>query len=476
MKSTLEREVKLQAGPRFEGVSLPGEAITERTLVSAYYDTDDLRLANAGITLRRRIDAEGASWQLKLPRSGARLELEWDAPDERIPDEIARLLIGLTRRRTLSRVAVLRTRREGVLVKDEGAGVAEVVEDRVDVLDDDDTVVRTFDELEVELVEGKPKTLRRLEKKLRKAGATDPDGRPKLLQAVGFSRPSSAHAVNGRAQARVASMLQAQYHRLLLHDPGTRLGTDPEDVHQQRVATRELRAILRAARPMLDRTWADSLRGPLKLAGAALGEVRDLDVMLADLRIEASRLDEPERAGAHRLLSRLQTRRDEQQVRLRSELEQAWYVSLLNRLDVAVTAPAFVSSRMSFADAARREHRRARRLVHGLNADPADRDLHEVRKAVKRARYASELAAATGVHGAAGYVKRAKRVQDVLGEHQDAVVAQALLRSLAATAPTGGEKIAATTLVDVQNDRKAAARATFPELWRDLDKRARALR
>ena len=45
MKSTLEREVKLQAGPRFEGVSLPGEAITERTLVSAYYDTDDLRLA-----------------------------------------------------------------------------------------------------------------------------------------------------------------------------------------------------------------------------------------------------------------------------------------------------------------------------------------------------------------------------------------------------------------------------------------------
>ena len=150
-------------------------------------------------------------------------------------------------------------------------------------------------------------------------------------------------------------------------------------------------------------------------------------------------------------------------------------LSLLNRLDVAVTAPAFVSSKMSFADAARREHRRARRLVHRLTDDPADRDLHEVRKAVKRARYASELAAATGVHGAAGYVKRAKRVQDVLGEHQDAVVAQALLRELAETAPTGGEKIAASVLADAQRDRKATARTTFPELWHDLDKRARAL-
>jgi hypothetical protein len=42
MKSTLEREVTLRGGSRFEGVSLPGEPIPERTLVSAYHDADDL--------------------------------------------------------------------------------------------------------------------------------------------------------------------------------------------------------------------------------------------------------------------------------------------------------------------------------------------------------------------------------------------------------------------------------------------------
>src|SRR4051812_41193022 len=51
------------------------------------------------------------------------------------------------------------------------------------------------------------------------------------------------------------------------------------------------------------------------------------------------------------------------------------------------------------------------------------RPVHELRKAAKHARYAGELATATGLKGASGYVKRAKKVQDILGEHQDAVVA-----------------------------------------------------
>jgi CHAD domain-containing protein len=61
--------------------------------------------------------------------------------------------------------------------------------------------------------------------------------------------------------------------------------------------------------------------------------------------------------------------------------------------------------------------------------------LHSVRKVVKRARYAAELADAAGVSGMRGYVKRAKTVQAVLGERQDAVVAAEVLRSSTASSP-----------------------------------------
>jgi hypothetical protein len=87
----LERELKLQPGPEFRLVELPGRPLDERTLTSTYHDTDDLRLAQGAVTLRRREeDGEAPAWQLKLPHGEDRLELEWQAPDERLPDEIAR--------------------------------------------------------------------------------------------------------------------------------------------------------------------------------------------------------------------------------------------------------------------------------------------------------------------------------------------------------------------------------------------------
>ena len=71
------------------------------------------------------------------------------------------------------------------------------------------------------------------------------------------------------------------------------------------------------------------------------------------------------------------------------------------------------------------EHKRLRKAVKTLDDASADEELHAVRIHVKRARYAAELA------GAGAYVTAAKALQDVLGEHQDAVVAAERLRDLA---------------------------------------------
>src|SRR4051794_1257734 len=100
MRSTVEREVKLRAGPEFEGIPFVGRDLAEEVLMSTYYDTDDLRLADGRITLRRRTaDARDPAWQLKLPGDGDRLELEWPAATEAVPGEIRELVMAHTRGR-----------------------------------------------------------------------------------------------------------------------------------------------------------------------------------------------------------------------------------------------------------------------------------------------------------------------------------------------------------------------------------------
>jgi CHAD domain-containing protein len=122
------------------------------------------------------------------------------------------------------------------------------------------------------------------------------------------------------------------------------------------------------------------------------------------------------------------------------------------------------------------EDRRARRKAGRLPKRPADSELHEVRKAVKRARYAAELAAALGLTGTGKYLKRAKHVQDVLGDHQDAVVAADVLRGLGTELADPDCDLAVTALVQRQDARRAAARAAFPKAWKRFDKRGRGLK
>ena len=447
MKTTLEQEIKLRPGTRFRGIDLKGREIAPRSLWSTYYDTDDLRLAAGRLTLRRRGSGAEAVWQLKLGHGQDRTELEWPAPTTDVPDEVANLVLAHTRARLLSPIATLHTERRGVVVQKDGTDIAEVTDDHVDVVDEN-RVVASFDELEVELVGGDVKALRKLERKLRKRGAVDPDGRPKLFQAIGFE-PNHQRGNPRSARECLKADLQEQYQAILEYDPGTRLGTDTEQLHKQRVAVRRIRATLRAGRPLLDRAWADNLRGALRRLGQDLGKVRDLDVQIERF----------EELGGGEMAEQLRTRRAEAQAELVRELSSAWYISLLNRLEQAVEHPAF-SGRGSLRAQVRKEHRRARRKVKHLPSHPSDTQLHDVRKAVKRARYSAEVAASCSHKGLDDYIDRAKDVQDLLGEHQDAVVSIELVHQLGGPAD----------LVEQNEARKRAVRKAFPKRWKKLDR------
>lgn len=474
LQATLEREVKLTAERGFRLPELPGTPLEARVFTSTYFDTDDHRLARAGATLRRRVERGRGAWQLKLPRGAARLELEAPGGPAAPPPDMLDLLTAYRRDRELQPVAKLRTHRSGIRVTNGGGPVADVTVDLVAVMTGR-RIARSFREIEAELVNGSERALQRIEKALRAAGARDGDGRPKVFQALDLEPPAEvpSPAPDAPAAEHLTAMLRRQERAILAHDPGTRLGTDPEQLHQMRVATRRLRAFLRAARPLLEPEWAEALRSELAWLGAALGPVRDLDVLLEHLRDDASGLEPREQRALRRIFDLLEEERRRARQTLLEALRSDRYLALLDRLEDAVAAPACVESTTSVAEIAAAEFKKLRKQVKGLPAEPTDDELHEVRIRGKRARYAAELAESSVGKRATRFIADAKLFQDVLGDHQDAVVAEARVRE--ALTRLGGEALAfaAGRLVERERARCRAARAAFPEAWERLAKRGK---
>jgi CHAD domain-containing protein len=114
------------------------------------------------------------------------------------------------------------------------------------------------------------------------------------------------------------------------------------------------------------------------------------------------------------------------------------------------------------------EFRRLRKRRRRVGPDPSAADLHKLRIRGKRARYAAELAASARGGAAKRFIDRAETFQDVLGEHQDAIVAEKAVRGLAARARSVGASLAAGRLIERQQDRRRQARDAFPKAWKRL--------
>jgi CHAD domain-containing protein len=329
-------------------------------------------------------------------------------------------------------------------------------------------VVRRFREVEIEAIESDA-SLPKLARKLEKAGARPSDARPKLFRALGTDLRPPPVDRSAPASEHVHAMLRAQLDALRSHDPSFRLAGGPEDVHQLRVATRRLRAVLRAAKPLLDEEWASAVRSELGWLASALGTSRDLDVIIEQLAADGQALGPEDAKGVRSILSALERERKEHRARAVAELSNPRYAELLKRL---AGAPPFREGDATLHDIAAGEFRRLRKTMRALPPDPPDDELHAARIRAKRARYAAELAERAVGKPAAEFVRRAKAFQDVVGEHQDAVVAEARLRELARRGGSA-RAIAAGRLVDRQRERRARAREEYPKAWRRLEQAGR---
>jgi CHAD domain-containing protein/adenylate cyclase class IV len=456
VQTILERELKLELDSSFELPELPGgQQLESRVFTSTYYDTPARSLARVGITLRRRLENGLSRWQLKLPRSGdARAEIEALGGPAGPPAELAALLFGHERHGKLEQVATLRTRRSGVRVADGERALADVTVDSVDVLDGGRSA-GSFVELEVELVDGDEDDLQRLSRELRRAGAQKSDGRPKIMRLIELP-PRPALGPESPALDQLRALLEQQLRELERYDPGVRLGDDPEDLHRYRVATRRSRALVRATRPLLgDRL--EALAGELKWLAGLLGPVRDLDVLIDHLRVACERLERDMPAGGV-LVDLLAAERDAHRTELLDAMASERFTTLLALFESELSNLPELASSPSLGEIAAAELRKLRRDAARLPKVPADDELHDLRKRAKRSRYAAELAALEGGKPVERLVDSLKALQDVIGEHQDAVVAEARLRAIA-RAKTA---IAAGRLIEGERERRDRARAAYP--------------
>ena len=273
-----------------------GEAENQR-LEATYFDTADLRLATAGLTLRRRTGGNDAGWHLKVPAgAGARSEvrLPLGRATRTVPEALQNMVRAHSRGAPLRPVAEITTDRTARRLLDAtGQALVEVADDRVsarrlrptDGSGDAAGAVTSWREIEVELVGGGTELLDVVDTGLRARGLREAASSSKLGQVLdgdGRLRQPKKKATKltttSAAGDVVLAHVREQVEQVRSQDLPVRL--DAQDaVHKMRVATRRLRSALTTFKPLFAADVVRPLRGELKWLAGELGAARDAEVM-----------------------------------------------------------------------------------------------------------------------------------------------------------------------------------------------------
>ncbi|MBW8089477.1 CYTH and CHAD domain-containing protein [Streptomyces hygroscopicus] len=309
-----------------------------------------------------------------------------------------------------------------------------------------------------------------------KAGKAAKAGRDKRDKRGKRVKPKKATAGD-----IVLDYARRQAAEIVALDPAVRLET-PDSVHRMRVATRRLRSAFRSYREVLDRAVTDPVGDELKWLAAELGVDRDHEVLTARLGERLGEVPVELRLGpvAARLRIWSQARRGGSRERVLGVLDGERYLALLNALDALVAGPPLrPAAARPWAEviprAVLRDYDRLSGRVEAALATPAgpgrDALLHEARKDAKRARYAAEVARPAVGEPAKAFAGLMTRVQDLLGDHQDSVVARKALRELAVQAHGAGESAFTFGLLLGREEARAAAREReLPGLWAEVSR------
>ena len=476
MSSSREVERKVEAAeatpvPARLGDEYAVEAAEVLPLDATYYDTAHLRLLRHGATMRYRVGDDEPGWHLKVAAGpDAREEIHAAGEPGTPPAELLALVRAHAGREAVAPVAELRTTRlQRGVVDGTGRRVASLDDDEVSGTRSSDGLVVAWRELEAELGRGTDDALLDvLAGALGEAGWKPSAGISKIGRVLcGGTDPRDLPSAPTKSKAarRLLAHLDAQVSEIVARDVAVRAG-DGDSVHKMRVATRRLRSALATFRPCFVSEVTDPLRDELKWLGAVLGGLRDDQVLHARLNAAVDEVPELLVLGPVRERVRIEMRGREQEDlgKVVEALDTDRYVELMDGLHRLVEAPPWTDDHEPDGKALRRGAQRAIKRVEQHRPKKAekatDAELHELRKAAKRARYALEM---LGDDHAA----RFEAVQELLGDHQDSIGARAVLRLLGAAAPGRSETgVTFGLLHPVEEQRAAVARASWPKLVR----------
>lgn len=281
-------------------------------------------------------------------------------------------------------------------------------------------------------------------------------------------------------------LLYLHFSRMLANEAGTRLGDDIEALHDMRVATRRMRAAFALCAPYFDEEILAPFGKGLRRTGRTLGAVRDLDVLLDKARAYAATLPPESASTIDPLLAEWETARSVARRQMLEYLDGGAYRRFVADFGAFLTQPG--AGALAIPDGAatpiqvrhivpsliwtRYEAVRAyERLLPGAPLTT----YHALRIDCKGLRYAMEFFRELLGEDGAALIKQVTAMQDLLGELQDAYVAEGLLsaflaerrrtlRKRPAEIPLPGVE----TYMDHQRARQAELVTSFPSPWADL--------
>ncbi len=342
-------------------VESAGETV-RHSLSAIYYDTADLRLTRAKVTLRRRTGGKDDGWHIKLPGSTGRTELHAELTDPSTPPaELLDAVRAIIRREPLAPIAqVDNERAETPLFDAAGDKVAEFCDDRVTAWSllpgGQQTSWREWEvELAGDVVESVDGAalLHEATSLLINQGARKSASLSKLATALGDSADtapvppymSAAGLADDSPEKAVVDSLRVQRDRLVEWDPKVR-NDEWDSVHQMRVATRELRSLLETFEGILAGDQLTHVENELKELAALLGTARDAEVVeerfIALLDSDTTgMIDGP--ASEH---VRGDMRREYERAhrRILRTLDSERYLALLDDIDVLLADPPLASA------------------------------------------------------------------------------------------------------------------------------------
>lgn len=434
-------------------------------IFDTYLDTDDWRIHRAGFALRIRSESGKSEATLKSLHSASaevadRRELSEAL--ENAESESIRQSIGPvgTRVHAVSGVHALlplfevRTSRQRFAIRreDEAQQLGEIALDETVISRPYGEPQASMQRVEVEALTEAHEPLQSLVKALRSDCALEAASDTKYshgLKSVGLApgpapefaptAVDSSMAIVDVALANLRRYLSAWH----LHEPGARLGDNPEELHDLRIAGRRLDAILRQFRSSLPASFL-RIRPTLKKILRALGDARDLDVALGELETFGRELPESDRESVEPLKQHLVSERVRARARMLSVLDSVSVQENLQKLTALLAAPS-VASQQSSPELAlnaapaliRRRYRKVRKGANLLTADSSMEAYHAVRGLVKKFRYTLEAVAVIYGKPADEMLRTLRRWQEKLGVQQDAAIAIRRLKALASAPPKG---------------------------------------